>query len=70
MVLQRNWEVSLQYAMFATPVGYLIDESGILGSDVAEGSDAILALAASPSASTNGHQLHPESPLSLRVTPH
>ncbi|BCQ27586.1 redoxin domain-containing protein (plasmid) [Caballeronia sp. NK8] len=48
VVLQRNWEVSLLYATFATPVGYLIDERGILKSDVAEGSDAILALAASP----------------------
>ncbi|SAK84805.1 methylamine dehydrogenase accessory protein MauD [Caballeronia pedi] len=52
VVLQRNWEVSLLYATFATPVGYLIDERGILGSDVAEGSDAILALAASPSVSS------------------
>lgn len=67
VVLQRNWEISLQYAMFATPVGYLIDERGVLGSDVAEGLDAILALAASPSASFNGHQLHPENPLSLLV---
>lgn len=67
VVLQRNWEVSLQYASFATPVGYLIDERGILGSEVAEGSDAILALAVKPTASSNGHQLHLESPLSLRM---
>jgi peroxiredoxin len=45
IVLQKRWEVSLQYAMFATPVGYLIDEQGILASDVAVGVGPILALA-------------------------
>lgn len=44
IVLQKQWEVSLQYAMFATPVGYLIDEEGILASDVAVGVGPILAL--------------------------
>ncbi|MCI0334266.1 MAG: peroxiredoxin family protein [Planctomycetes bacterium] len=45
IVLQRQWEVSLKYAMFATPIGYLIDEQGILASDVAVGVGPILALA-------------------------
>jgi peroxiredoxin len=45
IVLQRQWEVSLKYAMFATPIGYLIDEHGILASDVAVGVEPILALA-------------------------
>jgi peroxiredoxin len=45
IVLQRQWEVSLKYAMFATPVGYLIDEQGILASGVAVGVGPILALA-------------------------
>jgi peroxiredoxin len=45
IVLQKQWEVSLKYAMFATPVGYLIDEGGILASDVAVGVGPILALA-------------------------
>ena len=67
VVLQKNWEVSLRYAMFATPVGYLIDERGVLASDVAAGFDAILALAAGPSVSSNGHQPHPESPLPARA---
>jgi peroxiredoxin len=49
IVLQRQWEISLKYAMFATPVGYLIDEQGILASDVAVGVDPILALADEPS---------------------
>jgi peroxiredoxin len=45
IVLQQKWEVSLQYAMFATPIGYLIDEEGILLSDVAVGIEPILTLA-------------------------
>jgi thiol-disulfide isomerase/thioredoxin len=44
IVLQQKWEVSLKYAMFATPIGYLIDEEGILASDVAVGIEPILAL--------------------------
>jgi peroxiredoxin len=46
IVLQRRWEISREYAMFATPVAYLIDEQGIIAADVAIGPDAILALAA------------------------
>jgi peroxiredoxin len=45
IVLQQKWEVSLKYAMFATPIGYLIDEQGILASDVAVGIEPILSLA-------------------------
>lgn len=45
IVLQKQWEVSLQYAMFATPIAYLIGEVGILASDVAVGVGPILALA-------------------------
>jgi predicted DsbA family dithiol-disulfide isomerase len=48
IVLQKQWEVSLQYAMFATPIGYLIDDQGILASDVAVGIEPILALAHEP----------------------
>ncbi len=45
IVLQRSWEISLKYAKFATPIGYLIDEQGIIASDVAVGVGPILALA-------------------------
>jgi len=45
IALQRQWEISLKYAMFATPVAYLIDEQGILLSDVAVGVEPIQALA-------------------------
>jgi peroxiredoxin len=47
-VLQKQWEISLQYAMFATPIAYLIDEQGVLLSDVAVGVGPILALAEQP----------------------
>lgn len=42
--LQRQWEISRLYAMFATPIGYLIDEDGIVVAPVAKGPDAILGL--------------------------
>jgi peroxiredoxin len=45
VLLQRGWEVSKAYAMFATPVAYLIDEAGVIARDVAVGADAIRALA-------------------------
>jgi peroxiredoxin len=45
--LQRQWEISREYAMFATPVAYLIDENGVIVAEVATGTDAILALLAS-----------------------
>ena len=44
VVLQRQWEISLAYGMFATPIGYLIDAAGVIASDVAMGKDQILAL--------------------------
>ncbi|HLK60060.1 MAG TPA: peroxiredoxin family protein [Chthonomonadaceae bacterium] len=44
IVLQRKWEISRLYAMFATPIGYLIDEQGVMAADVAVGADAILGL--------------------------
>jgi peroxiredoxin len=47
-VLQKQWEVSLKYAMFATPIGYLIDEQGLLASDVAVGVEPIMALVDQP----------------------
>jgi len=34
--------------MFATPIGYLIDEQGIIARDVAVGVEPILALAGEP----------------------
>jgi peroxiredoxin len=48
IVMQKQWEISLQYGMFATPIAYLIDEQGVLLSDVAVGIEPILALAEQP----------------------
>ena len=45
IVLQRHWEISRAYALFATPVGYLIDEDGVISSSAAVGADPILNLA-------------------------
>jgi len=45
--LQRHWEVSRDYALFATPAAYLIDEQGIILTDAAVGVEATLTLLAS-----------------------
>lgn len=47
VLLQRRWEISRQYGIFATPVGFLIDENGVIARQVAKGVDQILALAPS-----------------------
>ena len=44
VVLQQQWEISRRYAMFATPVAYLIDEQGVIAHDVAVGAESILEL--------------------------
>jgi len=52
--LQRHWEISLSYAMFATPIAYLIDERGIIASPVAQGTEQILRLLAEAAGGQNG----------------
>ena len=44
VVLQRHWEISRIYGMFATPIAYLIGGNGLLASDVTVGEPAILGL--------------------------
>ena len=44
VALQRQWEVSTQYGIFATPVGFLIREDGVIARDVGKGVEGILAL--------------------------
>jgi len=46
VLLQKHWEISVLYEMFATPIAYLIDESGIIATEVAVGVEPILALLA------------------------
>jgi peroxiredoxin len=46
VVLQQQWEISRRYAMFATPIAYLVNEQGIVAEDVAVGVEPTLALIA------------------------
>jgi peroxiredoxin len=45
IVRQQQWEISREYGKFATPIGYLIDEEGIIAREVAAGVEPILGLA-------------------------
>lgn len=45
IVLQRKWEISRDYGMFATPIGFLINEQGVIARPVASGAEGILELA-------------------------
>jgi peroxiredoxin len=56
VALQKQWEVSRRYAMFATPIAYLIDEQGRIAHDVAIGVEPILALARDAASTANGRK--------------
>jgi len=55
VVLQQHWEISRRYAMFATPIAYLIDEAGVLTHEVAIGEEAILKLLRETESATFGN---------------
>ncbi|HET6386316.1 MAG TPA: redoxin domain-containing protein [Armatimonadota bacterium] len=57
VVLQRQWEISKLYGMFATSIAFLIDEHGVIIRDVAVGVDPFLQLFAG--AETAAVQLTP-----------
>ena len=44
VVVQRWWEISRLYGIFATPVAYSIDKHGVIAAHVAVGPEAILTL--------------------------
>jgi peroxiredoxin len=44
VLLQKHWEISKDYAMFATPIAYLIDRHGAVAKPVGVGTTAILGL--------------------------
>jgi peroxiredoxin len=44
VVVQRHWEISKMYGIFATPVAFLIGADGLIKREVARGVDQILAL--------------------------
>ena len=52
IALQKKWEISKLYAMFGTPIGYLIDDKGIITKDVAVGAEPILNLLADNATAT------------------
>ena len=58
VALQQSWEISLLYGIFATPIGYLIDEQGVIAADMAKGVGPILALVSGAEAPTNGALHH------------
>jgi len=62
VVLQQHWEISRLYAMFATPMAYLVDENGIIAADVAVGIDAIQTLIAQAATPTVSRPLAPQIP--------
>lgn len=48
VVLQKRWELSKEYGIFATPVGFLIDEAGVIAQSVGQGVAGIVALVPEP----------------------
>lgn len=44
VVLQQRWKLSKEYGIFATPVGFLIDDHGVIAANVARGGAEIVAL--------------------------
>jgi peroxiredoxin len=46
VLTQRGWTLSKKYAIFATPVAFLIDEDGVIARKVAKGAQQIVTLAA------------------------
>jgi peroxiredoxin len=63
VVLQKKWELSKQYGIFATPVAFLINEEGFIARDVAAGADAILELARNALPTVMHHKF--EEPVSV-----
>jgi peroxiredoxin len=59
VLLQTQWEISRAYAMFATPIAYLIDEEGVIAAGVAVGLEPIRALLSRAAAQTNGEETLP-----------
>jgi peroxiredoxin len=58
VLLQKQTEVATAYQAWGTPIGYLIDEQGRIASEIAEGAQAVLALAGAPPLAAAGHDGH------------
>jgi peroxiredoxin len=68
IVLQKQWEISREYGMFATPIGYLIDERGIIARDVAVGVEPILGLAGKTARALDGSEPSRNGKEAVRAT--
>jgi peroxiredoxin len=44
VALQRHWEISREYGMFAVPSAFFVDEWGVVAADVAVGQEEVLGL--------------------------
>jgi peroxiredoxin len=60
-------EIAALYGALGTPLGYLVDEHGILASPMVMGADHILALAKAPNAALNGGGGHVGEDITLKV---
>jgi peroxiredoxin len=63
VLLQQRWEVSRRYAMFATPIAYLIDEQGMIARGVAVGVESILDLMVSATELASAEHRQRRAPL-------
>lgn len=66
--LQRHREISRLYAMFATPIAYLIDEDGVIAAPVAKGPGAILGLLSHAASARTHRSSLSATPASIRAT--
>jgi peroxiredoxin len=66
VVLQRQWEISKLYGMFATPIAFLVDEHGTIAAPVAIGAQRILALIPEKSTLGDWFKLRPRPAQALR----
>jgi peroxiredoxin len=63
VLFDQDWNLANAYLVTGTPMGYLIDESGRIASDLAIGADAVMALTAASAVAQSplrrtGHEGH------------
>jgi peroxiredoxin len=56
VALQKQWEISKLYGMFATPIAFMIDEKGLIAEEVAVGEERIISLMIRSIMQSNGSQ--------------
>jgi peroxiredoxin len=52
VMLQKNWEIASLYAAPGSPMGYMLDERGVLASHLTMGAEDLLALASGAAAAS------------------